>query len=448
MRIMDIVTRISVLLLCCEICQAKGRVYVAEIGKPSTLSFELYDRNMSSIKIDNPTSKLTQPILLYNAINDSCTYTDVVSVEKINIQTCVLRKGEFSFIISEIRWLHKGSYFAWDDKGRLLDSLYLDIQEPTMTKYVMTTWSLDIGKEKEILLIITALGVTIFAVCLVVFAVWKLRIRKARRSLVHNFTYGNGFQTISHCSGNAFIPEETRIISTKINSRNLTEFELNRMQTRIKYNEQNMSVREMGCANSSGKTRCNWHIDSSLSSAETIQSESAHGYEYVHDYDELASDCRSKQPYIRSKLLGTNSSGSTSQSSCEYSYVVQRKFLTLRPPAPDPVRKKKNKKQNVIGDSFYSVKKFNKGSLPRDDLSILYTKRNNQRTMKSHSTRSSHELSLDFINEVPSPSFVQVEKDFTKKAVESPRKSREVKCLNSKILKPEVPLSARVLTIL
>ncbi|KAK3598040.1 hypothetical protein CHS0354_042408 [Potamilus streckersoni] len=169
------------------------RIYVANIRNPSTLSFVFYDLNASSITVDNPTSKLTQPVLIYNATNDSCIYTDAVSVEKIN---CVLRKGEFSFIIPEIGWLHKGSYFAWDDKGRLLDSLFLDIQDTTITKYLTTTSSLDTGQVNPLLYVVLSMG-GILAAVFIAYIRYKITIclradRESNRNTLKDFNRDDG----------------------------------------------------------------------------------------------------------------------------------------------------------------------------------------------------------------------------------------------------------------
>ncbi|KAK3598035.1 hypothetical protein CHS0354_042403 [Potamilus streckersoni] len=399
------------------------RIFVAQLLEPFTLSFTFYDKNTLSIRVDSMTSKLSQLVVIYNATNDSCTY--VVSWGKNNIRNCTLRKGEFSFIISEIVWLNKGTYFAWDDKGRLLDSLYLDIQD---TGTSTTSSRSDIGNEMGTSLIVSALLIMIFASCLAIVAMWKLRRRRARMSTNHNFTHRNEIQTIGCGPDNALFPDETRIVLATNNSRDLTELKRNKIEERVKLNDQNMCVRGLGCRKSYGNARWKLQIDSTLSSAETIQSDSTHRYDYVPANDEW----QPKQSYIRSNLLGTNSIGSTSQSSFQYKHVGQSRFMILRPPAPDPVVKKNNKQQNIVADSFYSIKKCNKRWLPRDDPSTLFAKKSNKMTMEIHRTRSSDELSLDCINVVSSPCFVQLDKDFAKKDVESPQKSRKVKCIKSK----------------
>ncbi|KAL3886570.1 hypothetical protein ACJMK2_026555 [Sinanodonta woodiana] len=401
------------------------RKYVAHIWEPMLLSFKVYEKSMSFIKVDILNFKRSQLVVIYNLINASCTYRDVVSVEN-----CVLINREFVFVIPEIGWLHKGSYFAWDDKDRLLDSIFLDIQGKSTTGLRS---SLNIVKESWF--IISALGISILVTYLVVVALWKLRGRRAEMTNRDNCTSRNGIQAINHRSNNVFIQEETRRVLTKQNSNDLTELMTNRFQPRFKLNDQNMCVRGIGCAMSSVNPRCSLQIDSSLSSAETIQSGSTHRYDYAHDIDNLVSECQSKQHYIRSKLLDTNSISGKSLTSFDYNDVVQNRFMPLRPPAPEPVLKKKQNKTTIVANSFYSHKQVNKRWIRSTEQSILFAKKRNQRTIESRRTRSRENLSLKCTNGLSSPSFVHIEKDFAKKDVDSPIKDTKEKWLESKVVK-------------
>ncbi|KAL3886562.1 hypothetical protein ACJMK2_026547 [Sinanodonta woodiana] len=396
-----------------------SRIEEAKRLEPFIFSFMVYETNTSFIRVENPISKLSQPVVIYNTTNNICTEIDIVSLEKKTIENCVLGNGIFSFTIPDIGWLHKGSYFAWDDKDRLLDSIFLDIK-------AKVTW-----------LIISALGITILSTSLVVVVVWKLRVRRARKSTMDNSPSSRGILPMDQRSNNAFIPEETRRDLTTQNLNDLTELTTNHLQPRLKLNDQNMCVRRLICSKSSVNTKCNFQIDSRLSLAATIQSDSTHSthrYDYVHDIDELVSDCQSKQHYFCSKLLDTTSIGRKSQTSFENSYIVQRRFMSLRPPAPKPVLKKKQKQQTIVANSFYSHKHINKRSLPRYDPVILFARNKFQGTIKSHRTRSSNDLSLKCTNAVSSPSFIHSDKDLAKKDVDVRQKSRKVKCLESKVV--------------
>ncbi|KAL3886565.1 hypothetical protein ACJMK2_026550 [Sinanodonta woodiana] len=403
------------------------RKYVAHIWEPMLLSFKVYEKSMSFIKVDILKFKRSQPVVIYNLINASCTYRDVVSVEN-----CVLINREFVFVIPEIGWLHKGSYFAWDDKDRLLDSIFLDIQGKTTTGLRS---SLNIVKESWF--IISALGISILVTSLVVVALWKLRGRREMTKR-DNCTSRNGIQAINHHSNNAFIQEEIRRVLTKKYSDDLTELMTNRLQPRFKLNDQNMCVRGIGCAMSSINPRCSLQIDSSLSSAETIKSDSTHSthrYDYAHDIDNLVSECQSKQHYIRSKLLDTNSISGKSLTSFDYNDVVQNIFMPLRPPAPEPVLKKKQNQTTIVANSLYSHKQVNKRWIRSTEPSILFAKKSNQGTIESRRTRSRENLSLKCTNGLSSPSFVHIEKDFAKKDVDSPIKDKKEKWLESKVVK-------------
>ncbi|KAK3598039.1 hypothetical protein CHS0354_042407 [Potamilus streckersoni] len=135
---------------------------------------------MSSIKID---FKFNRTVLLYNVSKEDCTSTDIVVVEGMEIQKCALKSGTLSFTFLNISWLHKGSVFAWDEKGRLLDSVFIDVEENSET----APSSPSIENETVKWLLISALVIALVAVFLVVIGFLKYRRKRGELGLTTFF---------------------------------------------------------------------------------------------------------------------------------------------------------------------------------------------------------------------------------------------------------------------
>ncbi|KAL3886544.1 hypothetical protein ACJMK2_026529 [Sinanodonta woodiana] len=152
-----------------------SRIEEAELWEPFIFSFMVYETNTSFIRVEKHISKLGQPVVIYNTTNNICTGIDVFSMEKKTIENCVLWNGTFSYTIPDIGWLHKGSYFAWDDKDRLLDSIFLDIKDNSLTGSVEPRLPLDIEKLHPMLYVALVFGGIIIA--FLVYLLHKIRIR-------------------------------------------------------------------------------------------------------------------------------------------------------------------------------------------------------------------------------------------------------------------------------
>ncbi|KAK3598034.1 hypothetical protein CHS0354_042402 [Potamilus streckersoni] len=161
-----------------------GRVLVAQLGEPITLSFIATEETISSIKIVDPIT--SRRVLIYNVAERDCIYTDIIQKKQLQVQCCV-SKREFSFTIPYVSWLHKGGYFAWDDKGHLLDSIFVDIEGKATE--VETE---DFPSKRHMLYIILGMGATLaaaFLACLV----YKIRtcLRIVRASKINTSTVCN-----------------------------------------------------------------------------------------------------------------------------------------------------------------------------------------------------------------------------------------------------------------
>ncbi|KAL3886545.1 hypothetical protein ACJMK2_026530 [Sinanodonta woodiana] len=152
-----------------------SRIEEAKLCEPFIFSFMVYETNTSFIRVENHISKLSHPVVIYNTTNNICTEIEVFSMEKKTIENCVFGKGTFSYTIPDIGWLHTGSYFVWDDKDRLLDSIFLYIKDNNLTGSVEPRLPLDVEKLHPMLYVALVFGGIILA--FLVYLLHKIRIR-------------------------------------------------------------------------------------------------------------------------------------------------------------------------------------------------------------------------------------------------------------------------------
>ncbi|KAK3598036.1 hypothetical protein CHS0354_042404 [Potamilus streckersoni] len=369
----------------------------AHIGERMKITFNIPDTNTSFIKIDYAIYTFNRTVLFLNVSKDVCSYNDVRIVEEMKFQNCSMKRREFSFTFPEISWLHKGSYFAWDEKGRLLDSLFVDIDENN-TPTQASSYTLNAA---ETGLLISALQIVLTLTFLVFIAVRKHRKLRVQTTTTHKLEYKNGNPTVSNSSRNG----------------------CQKLEAKVRMNDRNNYSKGLDCSMSTFKPASKLQSNPKLLLPQTVA-----GDDLVHEYDELKTvsltDRISKESCLRSNMLCYKATGITTGSSNEYDYVIKHTFMTLRPPAPDPTVTKTNKQQAKYEKFLYSFKSINIKPLSRVLPAPLYTRLEKRRTKKTQPTGSSVESkSLDLANELSTPCSFELKNDFTKKTIETSPKN-------------------------
>ncbi|KAK3598041.1 hypothetical protein CHS0354_042409 [Potamilus streckersoni] len=370
------------------------RVLPARPGDRITVSFVFHETNTSSIKIDYASCTMYRTKILYNMSKEVCNSRDIVMVEEMEIEKCALKTKEFSFTFPLIEWLHKGNYFAWDEKGRLLDSIFIDVDENNNRTKAYTINATGIG------LIISALLIAVLSAFLVIIAVWKRRTRRVQKTKTYKVTYKNGNPTIANSSRNG----------------------CQKFEAKVRMNDTNIYSNGLDCRMPSMKPACTLQSDSKLLLSETVP-----GDDYVHECDELntvcLTDCISKESCLCSNAIRNKATDSTVNSSIEYDYVIKHTFMTLRPPAMDPIVTMNKQQLSKIEKFLNSCKTINIKPLSKVLPATLYAKLDKMRTKETKYTCSSVELKdLSLASELSPP--CSFENDLVNKSINSPNVSR------------------------
>ncbi|KAL3884850.1 hypothetical protein ACJMK2_024951 [Sinanodonta woodiana] len=384
-------------------------------GSSMNITFMCNKRNISSITIEMMLFNIFFPVVIYDVSHANCTKFG--EVLKNGIESCLFDGITLSFSIRRVTWLDRGMYVAWDDMKFLMDSIFIEIEDtktssletrkgyvtlpstvkrPTVsmkfTKGTDTkTSSLENSSpyvtipstlngpndtprfEKEInkqtLILVSAIVVVVVAAFLAVIAFWMIRHRKVPTTEIERKSTANSSGNL-YRNDNKFIPPETTrlVLEANDNAVNLTD--AIKGQANIRRKEENIIHRRFDCADSSTtRTTLNVQIDSC-----------AHLYDYIsekHDY------CWPRESNIRVSWLSTES---VAEQRVEYDYVVQHSFMTLRPPAPDPLLSRKFKFRSTNDHSISWYKRINLKSGSRLDPSYSLT--NIERHMESNCTSS------------------------------------------------------------
>ncbi|KAK3607404.1 hypothetical protein CHS0354_003031 [Potamilus streckersoni] len=241
------------------------------------MDFKCKNTNTSVIIIRKMSVGFCKNISIYDVTQGKCIH--VVDDYIGRVENCDLKETIFHLTIQSLTWLDKGPYFAWDDTGLLLDSIFMDIQEKRKSTSSFPGSNVQFVKSKWFLLslIVIVVVVLVVAAGLANYAVLKLRQSKANR-------YGNGSQNFEMTS----IAEETRIMSaSNSNSGNLTDFVSTKCPENVGIKVKQIYPREMQFARSSPITTNKFSIDSNLPFNEESVSETIQEYDHIYDYADM-----------------------------------------------------------------------------------------------------------------------------------------------------------------
>ncbi|KAL3884849.1 hypothetical protein ACJMK2_024950 [Sinanodonta woodiana] len=319
-------------------------------GKPSCLYNET---DISSNTNNKVQTYVTSLVISSNVTNESLT--DVMQSYRARIRDCVFSGNNVSFTFQESPWLENATFAACDDNGFILQSIFIEVQisneDHTLSSGPSYTHGPSSSNDKQTLILVSAIVVVVVAACLAVIAFWMIRHRKVSTNETERKSTANSSGNLDR-NANEFIPPETTRIAivTNDNAVNLTD--AIKGQVNIRRKEENIIYRRFDCTDSSNRTAHNVQINSR-----------AHLYDYIsenHDH------C---WPWESNLLLRPHSTESVAEQRVEYDYVVQHSFMTLRPPAPDPVVNRKSKFGGTSDHGLLWYKGINLKSASRLDKS-------------------------------------------------------------------------------
>ncbi|KAL3884846.1 hypothetical protein ACJMK2_024947 [Sinanodonta woodiana] len=400
--------------------------------KVMNITFMSNKTNISSINIEMVLFKIVFPIVIYDVSHANCT--EVGDVLKNRIKSCLFNGITLSLTIRSFTWLDRGTYVAWDDSNFLLDSIFVEIEDTkrssleTRKGYVtllstvngptdsskfanetdtktssletssastvngptdLSTFAKEINNSE--LLLVTAIVVVVVAACLAMIGFWMIRHRKVPTTKTERKSPGNSFGNLYKIDNELITPETTRLV-LRPNDNAVSLTDVHKGHVNIRRTEENIIHRRFDCADSSTtRTTRNVQIDSR-----------------AHLYDHISENQDHCWPWESNLLLKPHSTESVAEQRVLYDYVVQHSFMTLRPPAPDPVVNRKSKFGGTSDHGLSWYRRIDLTSASRLDKSYALT--NKERYMESNSTLSRSEPEIcHSINEFAPSSYFELE---------------------------------------
>ncbi|KAL3884829.1 hypothetical protein ACJMK2_024930, partial [Sinanodonta woodiana] len=395
------------------------------------ITFMCNKTNISSIKIEMMLHTQVYPVVIYDVSHANCT--EVGDVFKNQIESCLFNGITLSLTIRSLTWLEKGTYVAWGDMTFLLDSIFVEIEDTkrssletrkgyvtllstvngptdsskfanetgsklatingyqTSSNEAMNGLSPPSSNDNSELLLVTAIVVVVVAACLAMIGFWMIRHRKVPTTKTERKSPGNSFGNLYKIDNELITPETTRLV-LRPNDNAVSLTDVHKGHVNIRRTEENIIHRRFDCADSSTtRTTRNVQIDSR-----------------AHLYDHISENQDHCWPWESNLLLKPHSTESVAEQRVLYDYVVQHSFMTLRPPAPDPVVNRKSKFGGTSDHGLSWYRRIDLTSASRLDKSYALT--NKQRYMESNSTLSRSEPEIcHSINEFAPSSYFELE---------------------------------------
>ncbi|KAL3884523.1 hypothetical protein ACJMK2_024657 [Sinanodonta woodiana] len=375
----------------------QGRRFISQDGELGTHVLLCNNKNMYLVKTDIILTNITSHVGVANVTHGNCTL--LMQRYTARITGCPFSANNLSYTFREVSWLHGVKSTAYNDSEFRLDSVFINIQSAileTRNQYQTSSsgamFDQDPVSSNDMpeLLIFSAVVVFVVAACLAMIAVWMIRRRKVPTTTTNEIKYTNSRASTTQSSGNlykntnqAIHPEETRLVSgTSDNVVNQTN--LNKGQVNDRLKEENRIHRRFECADSSTRTTRNFQIDSL-----------AHLYDYIPEHHDHC------WPY-ESKLR--SSPNSTGVIPFEYDYVVQHSFMTLRPPALDPLVTRKSTFGGTRNNSISWYKGLNIKTASILNPLTSYAEISTERHIENNCTISSSEQGSSYLMNQSAPS--------------------------------------------
>ncbi|KAL3884799.1 hypothetical protein ACJMK2_024900, partial [Sinanodonta woodiana] len=91
------------------------------------LPFLCNNTNTASITIRKDNAFDYADYTTYDVARKTCTYIHDSQYYKDRIDNCVLNYTNFNLLLRDLTWSDNGIYTAWDDRGLLLDSIFVSV---------------------------------------------------------------------------------------------------------------------------------------------------------------------------------------------------------------------------------------------------------------------------------------------------------------------------------